>query len=87
MSKPRQRYLLGAAREGRVFIDRAGSYWLAAESLYVNPEAPKSNITMDFLPLIRRGLARPPHNSNGSHHNFARVVWFADFGQGGEGDV
>lgn len=63
---PRRRWLLNAALDGRVSVDAAGRFWLDMTA----------NITVEFKPFIRHGLAREPDGPG-------RVVWFAEHLQEG----
>lgn len=62
---PRQRYLLNAAADGRV--------WLMPDGRYLLDQ--KSNCTVEFKPLLRRGLTKAPTYASGQPQ---KVLWFSD---------
>lgn len=63
---PRQRFLLDAAFEGRVWMDDVGAFWLDKTS----------RITSEFRHLVDQGWARRP--AYPSSYSMRRVLWVAE---------
>lgn len=63
---PRQRFLLDAAFEGRLWMDHLGAFWLDKTS----------RVTREFKPLIDQGWARRPLYQ--SADPMRRVLWIAE---------